>query len=209
MQLSAAIELLHGITYSMCLIGTFIGFGLEGLLIFLLTSLLFIVMVLIFKPRYKYLDETRNEKQKLGKYLLASVFVVQVGKMFFDMFLIYDVLVSIMTGIIVYIFYKIFANSLSVIKEYGIKKVFSVEEVIGASLLVSIALVSFSSVTVYGLSITNIFCIMLVLFLGWRNGMLVGATSGLTIGMVLGIITNAGPILIASFALSRNACTEY
>ena len=44
---------------------------------------------------------------------------------------------------------------------------------------------------------------MLVLFLGWRNGVLAGGTSGIIIGMVLGIITNAEPVLIAAFAISR------
>ena len=53
-----------------------------------------------------------------------------------------------------------------------------------------------------GLSITNILSVMLVLFLGWKHGLLVGATSGITIGMVLGIITANSPILVASYAIS-------
>lgn len=161
-------------------------------------------MVLIFKPKYKYLDETRNEKQKLGLYLFLATFVVQAGKMFFDIFLIYDLLTSLMTAITAYIFYKIFANSLIVIKGYGEKKAFSVEEVIGASILITVAVSAISGLKIYGFSITNIISIMLVLVLGWRNGMLVGGTAGITIGMILGIITNSEPVLIASFAISRN-----
>ena len=88
-------------------------------------------------------------------------------------------------AILTYIFYKIFANSITVIKEYGIKKAFTVEEVIGASLLVAIAFYSLHGLNIFGLSISNILSIMIVLFLGWKNGMLVGATSGITIGMVL------------------------
>ena len=59
--------------------------------------------------------------------------------MIFSMFLVYDLLTSIMLAILSYIFYKIFANSITVIKEYGVKKAFTIEEVMGASMLLSIA----------------------------------------------------------------------
>lgn len=189
-----------GVLYIFILAGTFIGFGLSGVLSFLLTSLLLVAMMLIFRPRMQ--EEGRNEIQKLGIYLAIATFVVQASKMFFSIFLVYDLVVSIMFAIITYIFYKIFSNSLIVITKYGIKKAFSIEEVMGASLILSIALCAFSKLHIFGLSITNIFSIMIVLFLGWKNGMLVGATAGITIGMVLGIINSAEPILVASYAIS-------
>ena len=55
---------------------------------------------------------------------------------------------------------------------------------------------------VFGYSVKNILSILLVLILGWKNGILVGATSGITIGVVLGIIGNSEPIMIASYAIS-------
>ena len=189
-----------GILYIFILVGTFIGFGVNGVLSFLITSLILIAMMLIFRPRIK--ENDRNEVQKLGIYLAIATFAVQASKMFFSIFLIYDLIVSIMLAIITYIFYKIFSNSLIVITKYGIKKAFSIEEVMGASLLISIALCAFSKLHIFGLSITNIFSIMIVLFLGWKNGMLVGGTAGITIGMVLGIINSAEPILVASYAIS-------
>lgn len=189
-----------GILYIAVFLGTTIGFGVNGALSFLLSSLLFIALVLIFRPSVK--EEYANEKQKLGIYVAISAFAVQISKMFFTMFLIYDFIASIILGIVTYIFYKIFANSISVINQYGIKKAFSIEEVMGASLTISIALCAFNKLQIFGLSITNVFSIMLVLFLGWKNGMLVGGTAGITIGMVLGIINSTSPILVASYAIS-------
>lgn len=189
-----------GILYIAVLIGTLIGVGVSGLLTFLISSLLLIAMILIFRPA---LQEThKNEKQKLGIYVAISAFAVQASKMFFTMFLVYDLIASIMLGIITYIFYKIFANSIIVINQFGIKKAFSIEEVMGASLAISIALCAFNKLHIWGLSITNILSIMLVLFLGWKNGMLVGGTAGITIGMVLGIINSTSPVLVASYAIS-------
>ena len=168
--------------YVVCAVGSLVGFGLEGFLTYVVITIIFIVMTLIFRPE---VDEERNEKQRLGSILLISTFVVQASKMFFSMFLIYDLLQSLMLAISAYIFYKIFSNSILLIKEYNIKKAFSIEEVIGTSLLFAIAIESLSGIKVFNLSVSNILNMVIVLFLGWRNGMLVGATSGITIGMVI------------------------
>lgn len=189
-----------GIIFALVAIGTLIKFGFGGLGLFLLTAILFMGLLLIIRPNFE--EDERNEKQKLGKYVFISTFTIQVLKMLFTGFLWYDLIAGITAGIVTYIFYKIFANSLIVICDYVEKQVFSIEEVMGASLLVAIAFVSLSGLTFWGLSVTNILSVMLVLFLGWKHGMLVGATSGITIGMVLGIITANSPVLVASYAIS-------
>ncbi len=189
-----------GLIYILVTIGTLIKFGFGGLGTFLITSILFMGLVLIIRPNFE--EDERNEKQKLGRYVFISVFVAQALKMIFTGFLFYDLVTSVAIGLITYIFYKIFANSLIVISEYTEKQAFSIEEVMGASLLVSIAFVSLNGLKFWGLSVTNILSVMLVLFLGWKHGMLVGATSGITIGMVLGIITANSPILVAAYAIS-------
>ena len=189
-----------GILYVVIILGTTIGCGITGLLSFLISSLLFIVCVLTFRPMLQ--DPEKSERQKLGLYIAMSAFAIQASKMFFTIFLVYDLIESIVFGIITYIFYKIFANSIIVINQYGTKKAFSIEEIMGASLIIAISLCAFSPIKIFGLSITNIFSIMLVLFLGWKNGMLVGGTAGITIGMVLGIINSTSPILVAAYAIS-------
>ena len=55
---------------------------------------------------------------------------------------------------------------------------------------------------IFGYSIRNILCVLVVLVLGWQNGILIGATSGVTIGVVIAIIQNGDPVQIAAFAIS-------
>ena len=190
-----------GILYIITMIGTLIKFQTAGLLSYLLTSFIFIIMILVFKPK-KILEEYQNEKQKLGKFVFLSILIGQVIKVLFKQFLIYDLLISISAGLIGYIFYKIFSKSIIVINAIRTKKVFALEEVLGATLMVSIAATSLGDFKFLGLQISNIISILLVLVLGWKNGILVGTTSGVTVGVVLGIITNSDPTLIAAFALS-------
>ena len=190
-----------GVLYIVTMIGTLIRFQTGGLLSYLLTSVLFIVMILIFKPR-RILEEYQNEKQKLGKFVFLSIVLAQLIQAIWKQFLLYDLLVSISAGFIGYIFYKIFSKSIVVINEIRTKKVFALEEVMGATLMVSIASTAFGSIQFLGLEISTIISILLVLVLGWKNGILVGTTAGVTVGVVLGIITGSEPILIAAFALS-------
>ncbi len=189
-----------GIVYILTIIGTYIGFKSSGALTYILTSLVFIGMVLIFKPWYE--EEYKSERRKLGKYVIISTIAVQLILMLFRGFLVYDLFLAIVTGVTTYIFYKIFANSLIVISEFSIKKAFTVEEVVGASLMLSVATCAFGSFSIFGFEIRTVLSILIVLILGWKNGVLIGATAGITIGAVLGIIGSGEIALIASFALS-------
>ncbi len=187
------------LVYISSLLGTAIKFGANTTLMYLFASILLLVTVLIKKP---VKNEEETEKIKLGGYLFFSILFVQLIHIICTGFYMYDFLLAITLSITVYIFYKIFVNSISVISMYGIKTVFSIEEVIGASLLVAIAVSSLSGINIFSFSIRNILCIFIVLVLGWRNGILVGGVSGITVGVVLGIIGDGNPIIIATYAIS-------
>ncbi len=159
-------------------------------------------MVLIFKPWYE--EEYKSERRKLGKYVILSVLFVQIISLLFRGFLLYDLFLGITTAVVTYIFYKIFSNSLIAISEYGITKVFTVEEVVGASLMLAIALTSFGEFQILGFEIKTILCILIVLVLGWKQGILIGGASGIAIGTVLGVINGESGLLVSTFALSRN-----
>lgn len=181
-------------------IGNIIGFGVNGVLKYIITLLILMASMFIFKPVYN--EENRNEKIKLGKNIFIATLIVNLVQAIFTTFTIYDAIVSISLSIIAFVFYKIFVNSIIVIQNIGENKAFSIEEVIGASLIISIAAASFGDINILGFSIKNILSILVVLVLGWKNGILIGTTSGVTIGTTLGIITGSEPILIAAYALS-------
>ena len=181
------------------LVGTTIKFGTNGLLCYILTLLIFIAFILIKRPIEQ---EEQNEKIKVGLQMSSAVFIVQTVKMLFKGFLLYDLLFNIILAITTYILYKIFVNALAVLKNCGIKKVFSVEEVMGTSLMLAIAINCLGNLSIFGYSIKNILSILIVLVMGWKNGMLVGATTGITIGTALGILNGQDPVMLAAYAIS-------
>ena len=182
------------------LIGNAIGFGANGVLSYIITLLLLMVSMFIFKPIYN--EENRNEKIKIGKNLFIATVIVNIVQAILTTFTVYDALASVSSGIIAFVFYKIFVNSIVVMQNIRENKVFSIEEVIGASLLLAIAVSTFGNWHISGFSIKNILSILIVLILGWKNGILVGTTAGVTIGVTLGVITSSDPIMVAAYAIS-------
>lgn len=182
------------------IIGNIVGFGASGGVNYILTLLVLMVTFIIKKPTYN--EKTKNEKIKLGKRLFVSVLLVSIFRYMLGAFTIYNLIVNITNALIVVVFYKIAVNSLNVLEEINIRKAFSLEEVMGASLILAIAISALGNIEVLGLSIRNTLSILLVLILGWKNGVLIGTTSGVTIGATLGIIAEYEPSMVAAFAIS-------
>ena len=182
------------------LVGNGIKFGVGGALEYFLTTLVLVVSLFIFKPRYN--ENERNEKIRIGKNIFLATIIIQIAKYAISGFTLYDILSGITVSIIAMVFYKIFVNSIVVLQDFREKKAFSIEELMGASLLLAISVGAFGDFNIVGFNIRNILSIFIVMALGWKNGILVGTTSGVTIGVTLGVITGSEPIMIAAYAIS-------
>ena len=182
------------------IIGSGIKFGISGVLGYILTSLVLIATMFLIKPRYS--EEENNEKVRLTKNLFIATMVIQLAKMGISGFTLYDILSIISFAIIVVVFYKIFVNSIIAIRDFSDGKAFSIEEVLGASLIIAIAIGAFGELSIFGFSIRNILSILIVLILGWKNGVLIGTTAGVTIGVTVGVITSSDPLMVAAYAIS-------
>ena len=182
------------------LIGNIIGVGTIGALNYILIILMLLITMCIKPPKEN--DEYKDEQMQISKHIFFSIILVMVAKLILTKFTIGDLLLHITLAVLSVVFYKIFVNSLVVIQEITDRRAFSIEEIIGASLLVSIACSAFGNLSIFGLSIRNILSIFMVLLLGWRNGVLIGTTAGVTIGVTLGIIAQNDPIIVAEYAVA-------
>ena len=182
------------------LIGNIIGTGVIGALNYILIVLMLLILLCIRPPKEN--DEYKSEKIQISKHIFFSVIIVMIAKLILTKFTIGDLLLHVILAIISVVFYKIFVNALLVFHEIKEKQAFSIEEIIGACLLVSVAISALGNLSIFGLSIRNILSIFIVLLLGWRNGILVGTTAGVTIGVTLGIISQNEPIIVAEYAIS-------
>ena len=93
------------IVYIITLLGSFVGLGKDITANYFLTSLVFFATLFIVKTK-KQVDY--NEKLKLGKNIIISIFVVNIVPMLFTTLKLSNVIFTVLLSIITYIFYKIF-----------------------------------------------------------------------------------------------------
>ncbi|MBQ3409491.1 MAG: SpoIIE family protein phosphatase [Clostridia bacterium] len=196
---SASCGIPISVVYIATILGSFVGLGPDATGSYFLISIVFFITLFILRAKKQ---EDVNEKAKFGKNIVLSIILVKVVPMLFSSINISQLIISTMLCITTYIFYKIFVNSLDVVYEYGYKAVFSVEELMGAAVLLAIAISALNPISILGYSLKNILCILIVLILGWKSGILLGTVGGVTIGVVLGIIGNEPPIVVAAFAIA-------
>lgn len=186
--------------FFMALIGTAISMQKSAVSNFIVTSIIYFILVLFFKA--KVAVEERNEVVKTGGKLFAACMIVSIIKCFTGIFLLYDVFMSIISSSIVYVFYKLFVNGLAFIKDFNIKKAFTMEELIAGVLIISLASLSLKDINIFSLNLSNIIIIFMIMVLGWKNGMVTGAVSGISIGLAISFVDGTSLVQISMFAIS-------
>lgn len=167
---------------------------------FIATCIIYFLSVIIIKP--KYAIEERNEIVKTGSKLFWSCFIVNLINNIKGTFLMYDLFMGTVISALTYAFYKIFVNGIVVIRDFNIKKAFSLEELVGSAIIIALSSTVFSAVNFFGINISNVIIILLILVLGWKNGMLLGGVSGISIALAISLVGEIEPIQIAAFSVA-------
>lgn len=182
------------------IIGTFVGNGLASVGNFVAISIIYFILVLLFKAQIAV--EERNEVIKTGGKLFAASLIVSIAKSILTVFTMYDVFIGVIVASMTYVFYKIFVNGLAFIKELNVKKAFTIEELIAGVLIISLASIAFNSINIFSLNISNIIIIFMIMVLGWKHGMLVGAVTGISVGLGISFVDTTNFVQISMFAIS-------
>lgn len=177
-------------------LGTTIKFGWTSLLQFVITTVVFLVLQVLIRRKKDNTEDISKTK------LFMSVLLVKLAYVFIGQVLIYDIVLAITTAITTVVFYTVFTYGLYTVLAFKDKAIVATEEMVSASILLCLLISAIGPVAIWGLSIRNIICILVVLVLGWKNGMSIGATSGVTIGSVLALVGVGDVTLIASYAIS-------
>lgn len=165
----------------------------------MLSAIIYFALVVIKKP--KVAVEERNEILKTGGRLFWANLIITFFQNIQGDILVYDFFMAVVSASLTYVFYKIFVNGIAVIKDLNEKRAFTIEELISCCIIVAIATLVFDYLTIFNLQVSNIIIAFLIMVLGWKNGLLVGCTSGLSIGLVLSMIEQQNSIQMAVFAV--------
>lgn len=182
------------------IIGTFLGNGLAGLGSFIITFIVYFIIVLVFKT--KIAVEDRNELIKTGGQLWFSSFIVSMVQNCIGSFALYGVFTAFIVSAMTYVFYKIFVNGLTFIKDLNIKKAFTIEELVAGVIIISLASVALKGINIFSLNLSNIIMMLMIMILGWQNGVLVGCISGISVGLAVSLVNSTSLFQILMFTIS-------
>ena len=170
---------------------TGVMFGGTALMKFLISSILYVVLKAFIK----------NENTKIGNAgrVIFSVAISEIVGLAINGVLIYDALMAVYMSVTTAIFYLIFSEGLPVIMNVFEKGAFSTEQVTSAGISLTMVLTSFSPFSVFGMTLSGIVSVLMVMLLGWRRGAAIGASTGLSIAIVLSLLGYGDVALVATY----------
>ncbi len=112
---------------------------------------------------------------------------------------IYDLLLCAFEGLIVFTLSYMF--SYGVFSETNRKSKVN-ERVISSLITIAVALSGIHSLSILGVSIKNIICILTILYFGYREGSFIGSTVGITLGIISYMSQPEMPFILAIYGLA-------
>lgn len=174
---------------------TLLMFGPLAMLKFIISSVLFIVLKV-------FINNAEKSKTTDTFKMLVAVAISESISLFVSKTLIYDSLLAVYSAITSAIFYLIFSEGLATIVDYDRKNVISSEDMLASSVLFTVVVSLLGEVSIWGISIRGILSVLMVMILGWKCGACIGATAGIAISIVLGLMGFGSAVTVATYGFS-------
>ena len=170
-----------------------------GLCLGRVALLKFVISGIIFVAIKAFVKTSDSKTGNTFKIMFAAM-MAEIIALTFEGVLLYDVLFAIYNSIMTGIFFMIFAEGIPVIYNIGKEKIYSSEALICAGVLISVLVSAFGGMSIWGITIRGVISILAVMLLGWKCGAAVGATAGLSVSLILGVMGYAGVATVATYA---------
>lgn len=125
--------------------------------VYLIFLMLFVMETILFKPLVSF--ENRNERKKVGTYLIITMFVIQLINL--------GIIRSLIFALIMFGVYKIIVNGLSVVFNTDQKIIFADEEWLSVIITTIIAITFnypiFKNINILGLGLQNVYILLLTI----------------------------------------------
>ncbi|MDR7870937.1 MAG: stage II sporulation protein E [Tissierellaceae bacterium] len=171
------------------ILGSLSHSGIKGLDYVLASVLIYIIFTKI--------KEAKESTLIRSSIISSLVFLITrlSSTLLFREFYIYDIFVLLFEGILVFTFGYIFSFSIPLddFKNKG----FSSEKLVCTFITLSLVLSGLSSIWFFGLSLQNIISIVIIVYLGYNQGVLLGTVSGCVLGLIIHIGNPEMPFIVS------------
>ncbi|MBQ8299198.1 MAG: SpoIIE family protein phosphatase [Clostridia bacterium] len=166
--------------------------GKVALLKFVISGLLFVAIKAFIK--------TENTKIGNAGIVIFSCMMSEIVGLSIEGMLLYNALFAVYNSIMTGVFFLIFSEGLPVIYSFDKERVNASESLMCAGIILAVLVSSFGDLGIAGITFRGVMSILAVMLLGWKCGAAVGATSGLSISLVLGIVGYGSVATVATYA---------
>lgn len=189
-----------GLEVNRVLVAVFIVLGMltngarEQVYVTVAGMLLFNALNLPFGKNRSRLDLRQAVIAFVGVLLPELVYTYLQG------FLLYDVLKTLFHGFVVFTLMFIYRQAVQVLDPDRKRQSLSSEEMISLAIILALAVSGLGQLQLFGFSVKNVICILVILLFSYRCGAGVGSASGVTIGLIASMSSSLTPMVIASYS---------
>lgn len=178
-------------------IAIFAGMLTSGATVQLYTA---VVAMLLFNAINIPFRKSVGSPMRVGIIAFIGVLIPEMLLTYLQGFLMYDILKSVINGFIIFALVFVFKNVLEVLGNPARRYSLTNEEILSIAIACALAVGGLGGWNIFGVSLKNILCIIIILIFSFRTGAGNGAAIGVIVGTVISISSNSSPIIIASYA---------
>ncbi len=152
---------------------------------------------------FQYIIDLRNIKIFKTALIGATAYLFTTALFLsFGGFYIYDWIIVGFESIVIFVVVYISHYTIPVALENANRKILSTEEVICIAIITALALSGVNEIYILGLSLRNILGILITVLFAYNGGAGVGASVGITLGLITSMSSGSTPVIIGIFGFS-------
>lgn len=142
----------------------------------------------------------KTSSLRQGIIAFIGVLIPEMFLTYLQGLLMFDILKSILNAFIIFALVYVFRNVLLLLEGKEKKYVLTNEEILSIAIAFTLTIAGLGQLSIFGISIRNILCILMVLIFSYRSGAGTGAALGVIVGTVISLSSNSSPSVIAAYA---------
>ena len=157
--------------------------------------------LLMFTAAAKKLESIKTNVQK-GALMAVAVAIAGAVSYITVGLLLYDVMILVLEGIITFAATYLFGRAKTLIFTSRMREAASSEDIVALTALAAVTIMGAGHIETYGISLSGCLCVLTTLLFAFENGAVIGAASGITIGLFYGFYSEDVVGVLGAFALA-------
>ncbi|MFW5647541.1 MAG: stage II sporulation protein E [Candidatus Alkaliphilus sp. MAG34] len=159
--------------------------------------------IVIIYCLFQYVLNLRNIKIFKTSLIGAAAYLFTTALFLsFSGFYLYDWIIVGFESVVVFVTVYISHYAIPVALQNADRKILSAEEIICIAIITALTLSGINEIYIWGLSLRNILGILITVLFAYNGGAGIGASVGITLGLITSMSTNSTPVIIGLFGFS-------